>query len=57
MKRKNNFGMGFKTKDYVNHIANFIRQSLVKEGYSEDYKREEWDPTKRMKIIKNKNVE
>ena len=41
--------MGFKTKDYINHIANHIRQSLVKEGYSEDDKREEWDPTKRMR--------
>jgi hypothetical protein len=52
MRKKNNMGLGFKTKDHVNFIANHIRQALIKEGYTESDTREEWDPSKPMKTIR-----
>jgi hypothetical protein len=52
MRKKNNMGLGFKTKEHVNFIANHIRQALVKEGFTESDTREEWDPSKPMKTIR-----
>jgi len=53
VRNKNNLGLGFKTKDYVNHIANHIRRALVEEGFTESDTREDWDPMKRMDTIRH----
>jgi hypothetical protein len=52
VQKKNNLGLGFKTQEHVNNIANQIRQALVKEGYEESDTREEWDASTPMKTIR-----
>lgn len=50
VERKGGLGLGFKTKEFVNQVANFIRSSLIEEGYEEAMTRDDWDPTKPMKL-------
>jgi hypothetical protein len=48
VERKGGLGLGFKTKEFINQVANFIRSSLIEEGYEEAMTKDDWDPTKRM---------
>lgn len=50
MERKGGLGLGFKSKEFVNQVANFIRSSLIEEGFQEEMTRDDWDPTKRMRM-------